>query len=122
MTNPLTNAGVGRALFTTRFTLSLQAFKMSLFAGALPGLVLPYVLWLTLASKQNIDLVRLNAVSHVLSEDDPGRWRVTGSDGQRKVVEAILADGRYVQWLKPVQIREILAVPLGQAMWLFRLV
>ena len=122
MTNPLTNAGVGRALFTTRFTLSLQAFKMSLFVGALPGLVLPYVLWLAMASKQNVDLVRLNATSHVLSEDSPARWRLTAADGERKVVEAVLADGRYVQWLKPEQVRTILSVPMGQAMWVFRLV
>lgn len=122
MTNPLTNAGVGRALFTTRFTLSLQAVKMSLFAGALPGLVLPYVLWVTLASRQNVELVRLNAVSHFLSEDSPTRWRMTGADGERKIVEAVLSDGRYVQWLKPEQVRTILAAPLNQAMWVFRMV
>ena len=99
MSTPLTDVGVGRALFTTRFSLSIQAFKMCLLIGALPGLILPFVLWNYLAPSQSVDLVRLNVVSHIVSQDSPARWRLTGTDGERRVVEAILVDGRFSEWL-----------------------
>jgi hypothetical protein len=122
MSTPLTDAGVGRALFTTRITLSIQAFKMCVLVGALPGLILPFVLWLYLAPKQSVDLVRLNAVSHIVSEDTPARWRLTGADGERRVVEVSLADGRFSEWLTPGQVRSVLSRPLDAAMTAFGLV
>lgn len=122
MSTPLTDAGVGRALFTTRFTLSIQAFKMCVLVGALPGLFLPFVLWLNIASIQSVDLVRLNAVSHLISQDAPARWRLTGPDGERKVVEALLSDGRYAEWFTPAQIRVVLSKPMERAMTTFHAV
>jgi hypothetical protein len=116
---PLSDAGVGRALFTTRITLSIQAFKMCVLIGALPGLLLPFVLWFYLAAAQSVDLVRLNAVSHVVADDTPARWRLTGPDGERRVVEAVLSDGRFIEWLTPAQIRAVLAKPLSSAMTTF---
>ena len=119
MSTPLTDVGVGRALFTTRFSLSIQAFKMCLLIGALPGLILPFVLWIYLAPKQSVDLVRLNAVSHIVGQDTPARWRLTGTDGERRVVEAMLEDGRFSEWLTPAQVRSVLSKPLDRAMTTF---
>lgn len=122
MSTPLTDAGVGRALFTTRFMLSVQAVKMCVLLGAIPGLVLPFVLWIYLAPKQSVDLVRLNAISQLVSQDAPARWRLTAPDGDRRVVEVMLQDGRVSEWLKPAQIRTVLRNPLQRAMTTFSFV
>ena len=65
MTQPLTDAGVGRALFTTRFNLSLQAFQMCLLFGAVPGFVAPYVLWWALASPTSIRRLWPARITHL---------------------------------------------------------
>jgi len=116
MTQPLTDAGVGRALFTTRFSLSLQAFQMCLLFGAVPALIAPFVLWWAFASPTSIDLVRLDALSHVYNQSTPARWHLRDDAGQLRVVEAQLADQRAVQWMTPPQARQVLAEPISSAL------
>ena len=97
--NPLTDAGVGRALFTTRFGLSLQAGIMCLMFGAIPAFVLCYVLWFALSPAQNVDLVRFGWVSKLIGQDTVHRWRFRQGSDERRVLTAVLEDGSTVQWM-----------------------
>jgi len=48
----ISNAGAGRAFFLTRMKLNVHAVSMSLWGRALPGLIIPFVVWLTCLSPQ----------------------------------------------------------------------
>lgn len=106
--NPLTDAGVGRALFTTRFGLSLQAGLMCLTFGAIPAFIAPYVLWFSFSSVRDVDLVRFGWVSRIVPDEVVQRWRFRDGSPERKVLTAVLADGSTVQWMTARQAKALL--------------
>lgn len=118
----LTDAGVGRALFTTRFRLSLQAGLMCLVVGALPGFAAPYLAWYGLSSGQNVDLVRLNLLANMVSDTTPRKWRIRDDYGERSIVEFETEEGRFIQWMTPPQVRKVLGPLLPRALSRFNLV
>jgi len=105
----MTDAGVGRALFTTRFGLSLQAFKMCIWLGAIPCLVLPMLIWFNLASTQDVSLVKIDLLTHVLSEDGVRKWKITTNQGKRFEFSATLNDGQYVEKFSQQKIKQFLS-------------
>jgi type IV secretory pathway TraG/TraD family ATPase VirD4 len=117
----LSDAGVGRALFTTRFRLSLQAAIMCL-TFAVVAFLAPLGYWLYAVSPQDLDVVRMHAVGRMVSQDKPRLWRArrAGSE-ERKVLTAITAAGDRLQWLTPPQMR-MLVQPLDRAVDVFTMV
>lgn len=105
----MTDAGVGRALFTTRIGLSIQAFRMCFWFGAVPFFILTMAIWFYFASAQDVSLVKIDLLTHVLSDAGARKWKLTNDKGVRVVVTAVLDNGREVQFFTPIQIKRILA-------------
>lgn len=63
----ISDAGAGRALFLTRVKLTLHAVSMAMWAGALPGFLLPLVLWISSLAPHDVDLLKARVMSHVVS-------------------------------------------------------
>jgi hypothetical protein len=103
----ISDAGAGRAFFLTRMKLTVHAVSMSLWGGALPGLIIPFVVWLTCLSPKDVDLVKQNIVSHVVSESTPRKWKVRDEAGEVKILTVVKADGSEVQLLTPSQYRVV---------------
>jgi hypothetical protein len=103
----ISDAGAGRALFLTRMKLTLHAASMAMWAGALPGLLVPLVLWLSCLSPRDVDLVKENIVSHMVSDTTPRKWKIRDDAGVRKVLTVVKADGSEVQLLTPPQFRNV---------------
>lgn len=97
----ISDAGAGRALFLTRIKLTAHAISMALWAGALPGLIIPFVLWLACLSPKDVDLVKENLVSHMVSETTARKWKVRDEAGEVKVLTVVKSDGGEVQLLTP---------------------
>jgi hypothetical protein len=117
----LTDAGVGRALFTTRFRLSLQAGMMCLLVGALPSLILPLAFWLHRAQPYDIDLVRFDLISRVLPREQPHRWFFRRHT-ERGPLTVILRDGTATEWLTRDQAIFFLGVRYRQATLAFQMI
>lgn len=117
----ITDAGVGRALFTTRFMLSLQAARMCLLVGALPGLILPLVIWIRHVSPHDLDLVKINLLSNVVGSSSHVKWRVRDENGARMVVTVERSDGHSVQLLTPRQVNVVLK-PYSKPIAIFHIV
>ena len=105
----MTNAGVGRALFTTRVGLSIQAFQMCFWFGAVPLFLIPMAIWFYSASSQDVSMVKIELMTHVVSENSARVWKLTDNQGARKIISAVLNDGSEVQSFTPTQIKKILA-------------
>jgi hypothetical protein len=105
----MTDAGVGRALFTTRIGLSIQAFQMCLWFGAIPAFVLTMFFWFQSASTRDVSLVKIDLLTHIISDDTSKNWRVADRKGERNVVSVVLSDGSERDLFTPVQIKRILA-------------
>ncbi|MCC7005046.1 MAG: type IV secretion system DNA-binding domain-containing protein [Ottowia sp.] len=102
------NAGVGRALFSTRFQLSLQAVWMCLKVGALPGLILPFVLWFSTASPREIDIVKLSLVANLANPEQCSEWQIRGKHGYYQLVAGVTKQGEVTTSLTPRQVRQAL--------------
>lgn len=109
----LTDAGVGRALFTTKLRLSLQAAMMCLWFGAMPGFVLPMTTWFVVASPTDVDLVKVYVVAKLVRTEQPRKWRVRSPSGERMVVTAVKADGSRAQLMTAKQVLSVLEPKLG---------
>ena len=105
----LSDAGVGRAMFATRLRLSLQAGVMCLFYGLVPGLLLPFIGWYSLASNFDVSIVRLHVLAHVLPDRAVIRWRVLEDDGKYRVLMVQTAGRQMYQWMHPPAVRQIIA-------------
>lgn len=104
----MTDAGVGRAMFTTRIGLSIQAFNMCLWFGAIPAFLLTMIFWFYNATTQDISIVKVDLLTHIVSSDTPRLWKVVNNKDDRTIVSAILNDGREIQLFTPAQIKTIL--------------
>jgi hypothetical protein len=105
----MTDAGVGRALFTTRIGLSIQAFQMCFWFGAVPFFALTMAAWFYLASTQDVSIIKIDLLSRVVSDTSVRTWKLTDNKGARVVVTAVLDDGREVQLFTPIQVKRVLA-------------
>lgn len=102
------DAGIGRAVFTTRLQLSLQAFRMCFWFGMLPGLLLPLCIWLTAVSAQDWDVVKLSVVAQMTGSSSYSEWKIRDAQGVRRTVLAVTRDGRSYASLTPAQVRQAL--------------
>ena len=105
----ISDAGAGRALFLTRMKLTIHAVSMSLWAGAIPGLIIPIVLWMSCLSPRDVDIVKLDIVSHLVKQDAPRKWRIRDEAGQDQILTVIKSDGDAVQLLTAAQYRTVTA-------------
>ena len=48
--NNVTGAGIGRAIFSTRLQLTIQAAKMCVEFGLIPGFLIPMCIWFSQTS------------------------------------------------------------------------
>jgi Type IV secretion-system coupling protein DNA-binding domain len=103
----ISDAGAGRALFLTRMKLTVHAVSMSLWGGALPGLIVPIVLWMSSLSPRDVDLVKLNIVSHMVSQETARKWQVRDETGAPQVLTVVKENGDEVQLLTPPQYRSV---------------
>ncbi len=104
----MTDAGVGRALFTTRLGLSIRAFQMCFWFGAIPSFLLTLIFWFYSASTQDISFVKIDLLTHVLSDDVSTKWKLTNNKGERKVVTVNFKNGQEQQLFTSKQVRRIL--------------
>lgn len=105
----ISDAGAGRALFLTRMKLTIHAVSMSLWVGALPGLIVPIALWLSCLSPRDLDIVKLNMVSHLVRQDAARKWRIRDEAGEDRLLTVVKANGDEVQLLTPPQYRTVTA-------------
>ncbi|AQH06172.1 type IV secretion system protein VirD4 (plasmid) [Burkholderia sp. KK1] len=103
----ISDAGAGRALFLTRMKLTIHAVSMSLWAGAVPGLIVPIVLWMSCLSPRDVDIVKLNIVSHLVKQDTPRKWRIRDDAGQEQILTVVKSSGDPVQLLTAAQYRTV---------------
>ena len=105
----ISDAGAGRALFLTRVKLTLHAVSMAMWAGALPGFLLPLVLWISSLAPHDVDLLKARVMSHVVSTTTARKWDIRDEDGVRRVLTVVRDDGVPVQLLTPHQFRVVSA-------------
>ena len=65
--NNVTGAGIGRAIFSTRLQLTLQATKMCIEWGLIPGFLIPMFIWFTHTSGHDIDIVKVHLIAAAYS-------------------------------------------------------
>ena len=104
----MTDAGVGRAMFTTKLGLSVQAFQMCLWFGAVPAFLLTMYVWFNVASHQDVSFVKLDLLTHVYSKDKAREWKLENNKGEKVVVSVRLDDGTKINEFTPVQIKKVL--------------
>lgn len=102
--NALTDAGVGRAIFTTRLQLSIQAAIMCLYV-AIVAFLLPMGIWLFDTSPRDLDLVKVDLRARYSSSQEHSRWRVRDKNGERSVLTLVRPNGEEVQLMTPAQVR-----------------
>lgn len=102
------DAGVGRAVFTTRFQLSMQAAIMCFWVGVVPGIVFPFLFWFVATPAQDLDIVRTSIVAALSDPEHHSKWQIRDSKGEYKFVEAVTDDGKTSRLLKPAEIRQAL--------------
>lgn len=103
----ISDAGAGRALFLTRVKLTLHAVSMAMWAGALPGFLVPLALWLGSLAPHDVDLLKARVMSHVVSASVARKWDIRDESGVRQVLTVIRDDGVPVQLLTPHQFRAV---------------
>ena len=103
-----TEAGVGKAVFTTRLSFTIQASLFCFRAGFLPGMILPFLIWMVAVSPYTFDLVKLDIVASFCDSTSYSKWRLRDKTGNRKVVTALTKDGQESQVLTPQQVRQAL--------------
>lgn len=100
-----TDAGIGRGVFTTKLQLTMQAARACFWFGAIPGLLLPLVIWFSFVTEQDFDIVKLNIVSSFVRADSHSEWRIRDGNGVRQVISAVTDDGQRYNYLTPGQVR-----------------
>lgn len=105
----LSDAGVGRAIFTTRMGLSIKALKMCIEFGFLPAFLLIMGYWYFNASNMEISLVKIDLVSKYADESAYSKWRVTNNQGERLLITTTDENGNQINRFKPYQIKAVLA-------------
>lgn len=107
--NPLSDAGVGRAILATRFYLALQAVKLSFFIGFIPGLLLPLIVWYSTANHETVAIEKMYLWSYVVPNSVQMKWSIKdGSEERTLTIKTI--DHQYVQDLYPSQVHEALKI------------
>ena len=107
---PLSDAGVGRAVLATRFFLTLHAARLALLLGAIPGFLIPYIVWMIKASRMDVAIVKLNLWSYLVPDHLQLKWKFS-SDAGLQVLTIKDVRGNLIQSLTPGQFRE--SVHLG---------
>lgn len=105
----VSDAGVGRALFSTKLQLSLQAIWMCLRFGALPGFLLPLIFWLTTVNPHHLDIVKLAAITKIAKQNTCSEWQIRDQKGDYKIIAGITKSGKTISFLNSTQIRQALA-------------
>lgn len=105
---PITDAGVGQALFSTRLKLSIQAAGFAFSYGIIPFFILPIIVWSIFVSKPNFDIVKLNIIASVSDDDIARQWRMRDSTGVLKTITAVTSDGLEFDRLRPSQMKKAL--------------
>lgn len=103
-----TEAGVGQAVFSTKLSFSVQAVLFCIRVGALPGLLLPIILWAVMVSPHGYDLVKLDLIAGFSNPATYSKWRLRDKNGLRKIVTAATLDGRESQMLTAPQVKKAL--------------
>lgn len=103
----MSDAGVGRALFTTYFGLAVQAFQLCFMLGLVPAFITPMIYWYATTPSHEVSIVKLELLSYVY-DDTPRFWRIDDELGRRVVVSATLHDGRIIRRFTPAQVRSVL--------------
>jgi type IV secretory pathway TraG/TraD family ATPase VirD4 len=106
--NVVSDAGVGRALFSTKLQLSLQAIWMCLRFGALPGFLLPLIFWFITVSPHHFDIVKLAAITKITNPNTCSEWQIRDENGDYKIIAGITKSGRTISFLNSTQIRQAL--------------
>lgn len=107
-TNPVSDAGVGSALLTTRVALTLQAARLCIWLGVLPGTLLATALWIAMATPLQIEVVKLHTWSYVVPSDFVSKWRIANPDGSASVLTVETSNGVLVQQLSAKHARQFL--------------
>ncbi len=110
--NVVTDAGVGKALFSNRlmFTLDVIFFCLVL---SIASFCIPTIRWLYFSSPQSYDLVKLDFLASHLDQDKTKIWRIRDSTGSRSIVTAKLSNGKLVQALNPEKSKLHLKAPIN---------
>ena len=87
--NNVTGAGIGRAIFSTRLQLTLQAAKMCVEWGLIPGLLIPMCIWFWQASGRDVDIVKAHVIAALSSEDSRSEWQIRDASGNLMRVWAV---------------------------------
>lgn len=103
----ISDAGAGRAVFLTRVKLSFHAISMAFWLGALPGFLIPIVLWCTHLAPKDLDVIKLSLVSQIVDQQHPRKWLLRDTDGRTKVLTVVKKDGTAVQLLTAPQFRKV---------------
>lgn len=109
----VSDAGVGRALFSTKLQLSLQAIWMCLRFGALPGFLLPLIFWFTTVSPHHLDIVKLAAMTKIANPNTCSEWQIRDKNGDYKIIAGITKSGKTISFLNSTQIRQALVKECG---------
>ena len=117
--SPASDAGIGQAVFSTRIKLSIQASLFCFKVGALPGFLMPIILWMMMVSPQGFDLVKLDLIARASDSSVYKTWRIRDELGVRKIVTAITSGGQEAQLLTPPQVRQALK-PIYQPVMVFQ--
>jgi hypothetical protein len=103
----ISDAGAGRALFLTRMKLTVHAVSMSMWSGAVPGLILPVVFWVNTLKPADSDVLKETLVSRLVPASTPRKWELRNADGTPSVVTVTRADGAEIQLMTPAQFRAV---------------
>ena len=87
--NSVTGAGIGRAIFSTRLQLTLQAAKMCVEWGLIPGLLLPMCIWFGQATGHEVDIVKAHIIASFAGEESRSEWQIRDQSGVLKRVWAV---------------------------------
>ena len=112
--NSVTGAGIGRAIFSTRLQLTLQATKMCIEWGLIPGFLIPMFIWFTHTSGHDIDIVKVHLIAAMADENKHSEWQIRDRSGNLMRVWA-MTDTKASQDLLPREV--IAALDSSESAW-----
>jgi hypothetical protein len=116
----MSNAGVGNAIFFTRFKLTAKAIENCLTCAVF-AFALPYLVWYWLAAPRDIDVVRFHFLSDFVDPNTTRRWYISDERGERRILTLVMPNGKTYQWLKPAVAKKAVE-PLHGALDAFNLI